>query len=51
MDWLQNNWIWLAVAVGFIAMHFFGHGGHRHVRNNRESGTGDTQAFNNSLRQ
>lgn len=41
MDWLQSNWIWLAVAGGFIAMHLFGHGGHRHGRNNRETGTGD----------
>ena len=52
MDWLQNNWIWLAVAGGFIAMHFFGHGGHRHGRNNREPGTGgknvDDPAQNNS---
>ena len=46
MDWLQNNWIWLAVAAGFIAMHFFGHGGHRHGRNNRAPGAGDTNAKN-----
>ncbi len=47
MDWLQNNWIWLAVAVGFIAMHFFGHGGHRHGRGNPEPGTGDTNGTKN----
>lgn len=40
MDWVQDNWIWLALAGGFIAMHFFGHGGHHHGRNNREPGTG-----------
>jgi hypothetical protein len=46
MDWLQNNWIWLAVAVGFIVMHFFGHGGHRHGRNNPVPGTRDTNTEN-----
>lgn len=30
MEWLQNNWFWIALSVGFIAMHMFGHGGHRH---------------------
>ncbi len=30
MEWIQNNWFWLALAVGFVAMHMFGHGGHRH---------------------
>lgn len=40
MDWIQNNWIWLAVAGGMIAMHFLGHGGHRHGRKNPEPGTG-----------
>lgn len=29
MEWLQNNWFWIALAVGFVAMHMFGHGGHR----------------------
>ena len=42
MVWLQNNWIWLAVAVGFVAMHFFGHGGHRHGREDRVPETSDT---------
>ena len=28
MDWLQNNWIWIALAVGFLALHRFGRGGH-----------------------
>lgn len=30
MQWLQNNWFWIALAVGFVAMHRIGHGGHRH---------------------
>ena len=28
MEWLQNNWIWIAIGVAFVAMHMFGHGGH-----------------------
>ena len=28
MEWLQNNWIWIALGGAFIAMHMFGHGGH-----------------------
>jgi hypothetical protein len=27
MQWLGNNWIWIAFGVGIIAMHMFGHGG------------------------
>lgn len=41
MDWLQNDWIWVAAAAGFVVMHFFGHrghghGGHNQGRDNRE---------------
>lgn len=28
MEWLASNWVWIAVFVGFIALHRFGHGGH-----------------------
>ena len=28
MEWLANNWIWIAFAVGMLAMHLFGHSGH-----------------------
>lgn len=28
MEWLSENWLFLLVAIGFIAMHAFGHGGH-----------------------
>lgn len=28
MAWLSNNWIWILLGVGFIAMHLFGHGRH-----------------------
>lgn len=28
MEWLGSNWIWIAIVVGFIALHWFGHGGH-----------------------
>lgn len=30
MDWIGNNWIWLVFIGGMIAMHLFGHRGHRH---------------------
>ena len=26
MDWLQDNWVWLLIFLGFIGMHL-GHGG------------------------
>tara|TARA_R110000868_G_scaffold321680_2_gene582681 strand:+ start:161 stop:328 length:168 start_codon:yes stop_codon:yes gene_type:complete len=29
MDWLAENWVWILVGIAFIALHFFGHGGHR----------------------
>lgn len=41
MEFIRNNWIWLAVAGGLITMHFMGHGGRRHGWRNRESGAGD----------
>lgn len=28
MEWLQQNWFWVVVAVFFVAAHLFGHGGH-----------------------
>ena len=28
MEWLSENWVWVVVAVAFVAMHLFGHGGH-----------------------
>jgi len=28
MEWLSENWIFLLIAVAFVAMHLFGHGGH-----------------------
>jgi hypothetical protein len=28
MEWLQSNWVWIALGVGLIAFHIFGHGGH-----------------------
>ena len=30
MQWLSNNWIWIAFVFAFVAMHWFGHGGHGH---------------------
>ena len=28
MGWLAQNWLWILVAVAFVAMHMFGHGDH-----------------------
>lgn len=28
MQWLASNWIWVALVVGMLGMHLFGHGGH-----------------------
>jgi hypothetical protein len=38
MEWLANNWIWIAFGLAFFAMHKFGHGGHggRHRGDVRE---------------
>lgn len=47
MDWLQSNWIWFAVVAGFIAMHFYGHGGHRHWGSSRERDTDDANGARN----
>lgn len=35
MQWLQSNWIWILLVVGFVAMHMFGHGGHQHGHSRR----------------
>ena len=28
MEWLSQNWVWVLLFAGFIAMHMFGHGGY-----------------------
>ena len=28
MEWVSANWVWILIAVAFVAMHMFGHGGH-----------------------
>lgn len=28
MEWLSENWVFLLVVGGMVAMHLFGHGGH-----------------------
>lgn len=28
MEWLSENWIFVLIAVAFVAIHLFGHGGH-----------------------
>ena len=44
MEWLSENWVFLLVVVGMVAMHLFGHGGHGghggQRRDNEEKGAG-----------
>jgi hypothetical protein len=28
MEWLSENWVWVLIAIAFVAMHMRGHGGH-----------------------
>ena len=43
MDWLNSNWVWIALVVGFLALHLFGHGhrGHRYADHGRRRNVGD----------
>jgi hypothetical protein len=39
MDWVSANWVWILIAIAFVAMHMFGHGGHgRHASHGEEDG-------------
>ena len=38
MEWLGNNWIWFAFALGFLALHMFSHGRHGHGRGRHAHG-------------
>ncbi len=38
MEWLASNWIWIVFALGFLALHMFGHGGHGHGRGHGDHG-------------
>lgn len=48
MSWLSENWIWVLVAIAFVALHLFGHSGHgghgshRHGRDDRGAGSRET---------
>jgi len=41
MDWLSTNWVWVLIAIAFIAMHLFGHGGHGGRDGDADRGAGD----------
>lgn len=28
MEWLSQNWVWVVLIAGFVAMYLLGHGGH-----------------------
>lgn len=46
MGWLSNNWIWILLIGGFVAMHLFGHG-HSHGGHGRpQAGDADGGAAN-----
>lgn len=32
MDWLRENWFWVAIGILFLGTHLRGHGGHGHRR-------------------
>jgi hypothetical protein len=41
MDWVSANWVWILIAIAFVAMHMFGHGGHGgHGSHGGEDGNG-----------
>lgn len=40
MNWLSSNWIWVALALGFVALHLVGHRGHGYAhRSHGHKGT------------
>lgn len=46
MQWFSENWIFVVVVVGMVAMHLFGHGGHGgHGGHDRR---GDTRGRNSN---
>jgi hypothetical protein len=34
MDWIRENWLWLAFLAGFVWLHLRMHGGHDWIRGN-----------------
>lgn len=49
MEWLQDNWLWIALGVGFVAIHMFGHGGHQHGHSRRNGQDGRDQDSTNDI--
>lgn len=51
MEWLQSNWVWIALGIGFVALHWFGHSGHRHGHGGHSrSGRRDRDQTNDTTR-
>ena len=44
MQWLLDNWIWILLGGGVIAMHLFGHGGHGKKRHEAASAEPKSEA-------
>ncbi len=37
MQWVLDNWVWILLGGGMLAMHLFGHGGHGGHGKNRDA--------------
>lgn len=44
MQWMLDNWVWILLGVGMVAMHMFGHGGHGRRRDDTARAEPDTKA-------
>jgi hypothetical protein len=42
VEWLSENWFWVAVLIAFVVLHLFGHGGHG-GHGGRDSGRDDEE--------
>jgi len=40
MQWIVDNWIWLALGGGMLALHMFGHGKGGHGKGGHDCCTG-----------
>ena len=49
MEWISQNWVWVLFAVGMIAMHMFGHGGHGGEENETKSADKDSASRTSKL--
>lgn len=43
MEWVLDNWVWLLLGGGMVAMHLFGHGGHGGHGSHGKNSNADSQ--------